>query len=125
MIIKFTARWCSSCLLTNKAFYSLVKDYKNFDTEISFMEIDVDSQGKDNINFMEKYKVNNQTVLPIMIFLDESGQEYNRIKGEKNRAELIEIIDKHLEVNNRSSPSFKFNQPKQNFISNLASIFKK
>ena len=125
MIYKFTAKWCSSCLITNQNFVKLVAEYKAQNTEITYQEIDVDSNQKQDLELMKKLGINEDSVLPIIIFTDKNDMEISRSIGEKDRSQLITIIDKDLlENQNKVSPSSLFNQPKSGFLSNLKNIFK-
>lgn len=125
MIYKFTAKWCSSCLITNQNFRKLIQDYKSHEVEISYQEIDMDSTEQTDLELMKKFEIDENSVLPIIVFTDQNGVETTRSSGEKNRSELINLIDKDLiETQNKASPSNMFDKPNTGFLSNLKNIFK-
>jgi len=43
MLYKFTAKWCSSCLITNQAFTKLIAEYEKHECKIEYVDVDVDS----------------------------------------------------------------------------------
>jgi|GEM_PF-5670044 len=125
MIYKFTAKWCSSCLITNQNFGKLIQDYKTLETDINYQEIDVDSELESDLDLLKQYKIDENSVLPILVFTNNQNTETERLIGEKNRQELIISIDKYLlENQNKASPSSQFQKPSSDFFSSLKNIFK-
>ncbi|MBQ2872536.1 MAG: thioredoxin family protein [Bacilli bacterium] len=86
-IIKIGAIWCPGCLVMKKIWNNILKDY---DLDILELDYDIDS---DNVS---KYNVGN--ILPVVIFLDNNGNELERLIGEQKESKLREIIDKYMEV---------------------------
>ena len=82
-IVKISAIWCGACLITNKSWNQLKKNY-SFD----FLELDYDMDEKE----VEKY--NPGKVLPVFIFLKDD-KEIDRLVGEVSYEELEQ---KFLEV---------------------------
>lgn len=82
-IIKISAIWCGACLITNKSWNQLKKNY-SFD----FLELDYDMDEEE----VEKY--NPGKVLPVFIFLKDD-KEIDRLVGEVSYEELEQ---KYLEV---------------------------
>ncbi len=82
-IVKISAIWCGACLITNKSWNQLKKNY-SFD----FLELDYDMDEEE----VEKY--NPGKVLPVFIFLKDD-KEIDRLVGEVSYEELEQ---KYLEV---------------------------
>jgi len=122
MIYKFSAKWCSSCLITNKNFTKLITDYNQYETNFDYQEIDVDSQKNDDLELLNQFEINENSVLPIILFKDQN--QVIKIVGEKDRNELITFLDQVLTVQNKASPSGNFSKSKLGFLSNLSQIFK-
>ena len=79
-VVKITAVWCSACLIMNKRWKEIEKEY-NIET-ISY-DLDFDEEE------IEKYNVGN--TLPVFIIVDED-KEINRLVGEHSIEELKEFI---------------------------------
>lgn len=88
-VIKITAVWCSGCLIMNKVWNNILKKY-NIKT-IS-LDYDIDEEK------VKKYNV--KDILPVFIFL-ENKKELLRIEGEKSEKEMLEIIEKLGENNEK------------------------
>lgn len=79
-LIRISAIWCTSCILTNKDFKEIKEEYPNFEYE----ELDYDT---DNL---EKYNVGN--TLPVIIVYKDNN-EVTRIIGEKRKKEIEKVIE--------------------------------
>lgn len=82
-IIKISAMWCPSCLIMSSLIDEVVSENSNF--ELIKYDFDIDQ------NEVEKYNVGN--ILPVLIKIDENGNEISRLIGEKSKKELIEFIE--------------------------------
>ena len=80
-VVKIGAIWCSGCLVMNKIWKNIMKDY-NIETITLDYDIDFEKVGKYNVG----------EVLPVFIFYKD-GKEVSRIIGEKNESELRKIIE--------------------------------
>ena len=80
-IIKIGAIWCPGCLVMKKVWNNIGKKY-----DLNILELDYDV---DN-NEVNKFNVGN--ILPVVIFLDNSGNEVERLIGEIKESKLIELI---------------------------------
>ncbi len=81
-IVKFSAMWCSGCLVMNPIWEKIKKIYP----QIEFINYDYDVDE----DMKEKYKIGN--ILPeVIIYKDD--KEVTRIIGEKKQKEIIKIID--------------------------------
>lgn len=78
-IIRISAVWCSSCIVTYQDFLNLKRDYPMF----TYEELDYDS------DYIQKYKVGR--ILPILIFF-KGNKEVYRLEGEYRKKELEAII---------------------------------
>lgn len=82
-IIRISAIWCSSCILTYKNWVALKEEYPNFE----YIEYDFD----DDEEIIKQYNIG--TILPVIIVMN-NDTEILRITGEKSKKELFEEIDK-------------------------------
>ena len=85
-IIKIGAVWCPGCLVMNKVWNNISKDYT--DLEIDSLDYDMDD--------ISKYNVGN--VLPVIIFLNNEGLELERLVGEQKEDLLRDKIDRYLVI---------------------------
>lgn len=79
-IKKFSGAWCSPCRV-------LKSNLVNF-TRIPVEEIDVD----ENPDEVTKYKIRN---IPVLVYLNENGEEIDRTVGLQTIDQINAIIDKH------------------------------
>lgn len=83
-IIKVGAIWCPGCLVMKKVWNNILKDN---DLDIIELDYDMDSE--------EVSKYNIGKVLPVVIFIDEDGNELERLIGEQKESKLMELINKY------------------------------
>lgn len=76
-LIRISAVWCSSCIITYKDWNKLKQNYSNY--EYNEYDYDMDSE------IVEKYNIGN--TIPVVIAIKD-GNEVGRIIGEKNYQEL-------------------------------------
>lgn len=81
-IIRISAIWCSSCIITHKLWEELKEKYPNYE----YIEYDFD-EDKEIKNF------NIGNVLPVVLFLKED-KEIKRIVGEKKHKEFFLEIER-------------------------------
>ena len=84
-VVKINAVWCSGCLVMNKIWKNILKEYN---IETINLDIDIDEDE------VKKYNVGD--VLPVFIFYKDDI-EVKRVIGEKSEEEMINII-KELDV---------------------------
>lgn len=82
-LIRISAIWCSSCIIT----YSSWKEIKQMYPEFEFNDIDYD----DNEQLVKKYEIGK--IIPVIIILNNEDVEIGRIIGEKDKKEIIKIIE--------------------------------
>lgn len=87
-LLKFSAVWCPACLVMNPIWDEIKKQYP----EIELIEYDYD------INEAEVNEWNVGSVLPVTIFLDQSGFELTRLVGEQKKSTLEETIDVYKDM---------------------------
>lgn len=85
-IIKVGAMWCPACIVMNKFWKDIKKEYNN----INFIEYDLD------IDENEIKKLNIGNILPEIIIYDDNNQEVKRIIGEKNKTEIEKEVGEVL-----------------------------
>lgn len=76
-LIKIGAIWCSGCLVMNKVWNQLIKEY-NFSYEIYDIDMDEDE--------VEKYNVGEK--LPVFIVM-ENDKEIKRFIGEYSYSDMV------------------------------------
>jgi len=84
-VLKFGAVWCPGCLVMKPR-------WKEIEEENSWLKneyYDFD----ENKDMVKKYKIDD--ILPIFVFLDKNGKEFLRLRGEVEKKELIEILNKN------------------------------
>lgn len=81
-IIDFSATWCQPCRMMKPIFDKLADKYGD---KINFVSIDVDK----NPQLANKYQIQS---IPAFIFLDEDGNESNRIVGAVPEEKIEEEI---------------------------------
>lgn len=82
--IKINAVWCPACIVTNKIWKDIVKDYN--DIEIEELDFDFDEDE------VQKYNVGD--ILPVVIFMDRD-KEVERLIGEKTREEIYDFVERN------------------------------
>ena len=82
--IKINAVWCPACIVTNKIWKDIKKDYS--DIEIEELDFDFDEEE------VEKYNVGE--ILPVVIFMNED-KEVERLIGEKTREEIYDFVERN------------------------------
>ena len=83
-ILKFNAIWCSGCIVMKKAMKEIEEMYPNIKVESYDYDMDTDK--------VEEYKVG--SLLPVLVFLDESQNEIGRLIGEKSKKEIVKEIER-------------------------------
>lgn len=86
-LIRISAIWCTSCILTYKYFNEIKEKYPFLEYE----ELDYD------IDDIEKYNVGN--ILPVLILMRDD-KELTRIVGEKNTKEISDILEGVIDEEN-------------------------
>lgn len=82
-LLVISAVWCPSCLILNKHLKKLKEEYSNL--IISRLDYDMDEE--------KIFKYNIGDKLPVMILLDEEGNELNRLIGEKSYNEIVDFLE--------------------------------
>ena len=85
-IIKCSALWCPSCLIMNSRINKIVEKYN-----IDIVEYDYDIDE----DMVSKYNV--ESILPVIIFINNDGLEVKRVIGEVSLKELIKIVEGELD----------------------------
>lgn len=79
-IVRISAIWCTSCILTTKDFNDIKEKYK----DIEYVELDYDTDDIDSYN-------PGDTLPIIIIFKDD--KEVARIVGEKRFKEIDKVVE--------------------------------
>jgi thiol-disulfide isomerase/thioredoxin len=83
-IIKIGAVWCPGCLVMSPRWADIENEFPELETEYYDYDNDQDE--------IDTYAVEEDR-LPVFIFLDDTGEEINRISGEYSKEELEEILE--------------------------------
>ena len=83
-IIKIGAIWCPGCLVMKKIWNNILKE-----ESLDIIELDYDMDSAE----VNKYNVGN--VLPVVIFVDDNGNELDRLIGEQKEDKLKQLINKY------------------------------
>lgn len=86
IIVKINALWCPGCLIMNKTWKKLNKDFSN----LNIINLDYDFDSSE----VEKYNVGNK--LPVVIFLNDEEKEIHRMVGEIPYKELYTYIEGNI-----------------------------
>ena len=84
-IIKISAVWCPACLLNNKIWNGVKKDFPNIEIE----ELDYDFDEDE----VKEYDVGQ--ILPVVIFMNKDV-EIGRLIGEKSKQEIYDEIMRNM-----------------------------
>ena len=79
-LVRISAIWCTSCILTYNDFNEIKEEYKEFEYE----ELDYDTDK------IEEYNVGN--ILPVIIVYKDN-KEVTRIIGEKRKKEIKKVLE--------------------------------
>ena len=82
--IKINAVWCGACIVTNKVWKEVKKDYP--DIELEELDLDFDEDE------VKKYNVGD--ILPVVIFMNDD-KEVERLIGEKTREEIYAFVERN------------------------------
>jgi thiol-disulfide isomerase/thioredoxin len=83
-ILKFNAIWCSGCIVMKKIMKEIEEEHK--DIKIESYDYDMDEE------MVKKYNIGE--IIPVLVFLDENGNEVGRLIGEKTKKEIIKEIER-------------------------------
>jgi len=82
-VLKFGAIWCQACLVMKPRWEEIEKELPWLKTE--YFDYD---KSKDTI---KEYNVGDE--IPVFIFLDNNGKEFDRSKGEIDKQKLIDFCE--------------------------------
>lgn len=83
-VLKVGAEWCNGCLVMRPRFAEIEKENPWLKTEY----FDFDK----NKEIVSKYKIE-QGLLPVFIFLDNTGEEIMRLNGEVDKDKIVKTIN--------------------------------
>lgn len=83
-IIKISAVWCGACILNNKIWNNVKKDYPDLDIE----ELDLDFDSDE----VKQYNVGD--TLPVVIFMEDEKEVF-RLIGEKSKEEIYQKVEEY------------------------------
>ena len=84
-VIKVGAIWCKECLVMKPMWKRIEESLPELVTEY----YDADESPE----ILEKYQIKD---VPVFIFLDKDGQEFDRLRGLQNEAELLKKVKENL-----------------------------
>ncbi len=86
-VVKVGAMWCPACIITNKFWKEIKKEFLN----IEFVDLDLDMD-EDEVK-----DLNIGNILPEIIIFNNDGKELTRVIGEKKQNEIEKIIGEYNE----------------------------
>jgi thiol-disulfide isomerase/thioredoxin len=81
-ILKISAVWCPSCLVSRPIWQEIKKEFPKL--KIEEYDYDLDEE------IIEKYNIGEK--LPVIIMVDDNNNEVKRIIGEKTKEQILEFI---------------------------------
>ena len=88
VILDFYASWCAAC---NELDHKTFSDQEVINRLANYVTVKLDFSTKSDEVLTEKYKI---VGLPVVIFMDGSGNIYERIEGFVEPEEMLKIIDR-------------------------------
>ncbi|MBU0997708.1 MAG: hypothetical protein KKE16_06675 [Firmicutes bacterium] len=85
-LIRVTAMWCTSCLLMKKRWNKAFSEFNSL--EIIDYDFDEDT------DHIQAYNIG--STLPVVLFVDDSLIELERMVGEKSVQEIVSSVRKYL-----------------------------
>jgi len=85
-VLKFGAIWCTECIVMKSIWDEIEDEIFDFDTEY----FDAD----EHQDIFAEHEVE---TIPTYVFLDDGGNEVERLKGIQNKDDIIDIINENLE----------------------------
>lgn len=85
-ILKIGADWCMGCLVMRPRFKQIEAENPGLLTE--YYDFDKDKK------VVEKYGLE-KGKLPVFIFLDQKGQELDRLWGEPSKKKILALVEKY------------------------------
>jgi len=82
-ILRFGAIWCPSCLVMKSRWVKVGKNYPG----LVFNDFEYDEQS----DLVQQYQIG--SILPVVIFVSENGNELRRLVGEKSVRELEKTLE--------------------------------
>lgn len=87
-VVKINAVWCSGCLIMNKIWNKITKEYP-----IETLSLDYDMDEEEVLSYSPG------NILPVFIFYS-NDKEVRRVIGEKSEKEMTEIVEELLDEEN-------------------------
>jgi thiol-disulfide isomerase/thioredoxin len=84
-VLKFGAVWCPGCIVMKPR-------WQKIETELPWLETQYFDYDQDKV-MVEKYNIGRD--IPVFIFLDKEGNEFNRMKGEIDKKDLIKFLEEN------------------------------
>ena len=81
-IVKISSIACVSCIIVNEALEKILENY-----DIDIEEIDYD---------FDEFSYEVGKILPVLIFVDDNGNELSRLVGESSYEKIEEEIKKYM-----------------------------
>ena len=82
-VLKFGAVWCSGCIVMKPRWQKIEQELPWLETQ--YFDYDQDKE------MVEKYEIGKE--IPVFIFLDKDGVEFERMIGEIDRKDLLKFLE--------------------------------
>ncbi len=86
-LVSFTSTMCMDCQKMKGVLKNLEKDYKD---KVNFVSVDALDKNRKVREYIKKYKV---VLVPTMVFIDENGNQVNKIEGYISEDKMIKELE--------------------------------
>ena len=84
-VLIFGAVWCPSCIIMRRRF-------EKIEAELPWLETKYYDYDQDKV-IVEKYNIGKD--IPVFVFLDKDANEFERMKGEIDRKDLMKFLEEN------------------------------
>ena len=85
-VLKFGAVWCPGCIIMKPIWEEIEAEIPELKSE--YFDYDASPE------IIKKYNIGDE--IPVFIFLDKEGKEFDRIVGQRSKEELVKFVKENL-----------------------------
>lgn len=86
-VLKFGAVWCTGCIVMKPIWAEIEEEIPELKAE--YFDYD------ENPEEIKKWDIGDE--IPVFIFLDKEGKEFNRVVGQRSKEELVKFVKENLQ----------------------------